>query len=405
VQLNLFIGLSVALFTLMAAAGASISLFAAAYHVLLAGVAAWRHAPPLPAAAKAKRFGILIPAHNEEACIAQAIASCHAQDYAPESIEVVVIADNCTDGTAHQARTAGAICLERSNDRQRGKGSALAWAFPQICDRGYDAVVILDADCTLDRNALSALCEGLLAGHHAIQLRNVPSNADECSVSYLLAVANRLENDFFYKPKDLLGLAVFLRGTGMMLSSEILAACPWQAFSRAEDAEYTLRLFDRGYRVRFETRAAVRSAAPIQPRQLATQRRRWVGGQLEVALSNCWSLVRGAIRHRSLRLLDAAWTSFIVLRIVVVSLLVSALVLAVVNAWLVNDLASRLILSAALMSAALFTAYASIGVISFGLTAARLKLLTGAVTESMRYLALSLRACLNRDKAWNRTER
>jgi glycosyltransferase involved in cell wall biosynthesis len=58
--------------------------------------------------------------------------------------EVLVIDDGSLDGTAEVAREAGAVVMSLMPNR--GKGMALKTAFRVLFDRGFDAVITLDAD-------------------------------------------------------------------------------------------------------------------------------------------------------------------------------------------------------------------------------------------------------------------
>ena len=58
---------------------------------------------------KAHRFAMLVCARNEEGVIAQLIDSIKKQDYPSDLIDIYVLADNCTDGTAVVAAEAGVI--------------------------------------------------------------------------------------------------------------------------------------------------------------------------------------------------------------------------------------------------------------------------------------------------------
>ena len=52
---------------------------------------------------KKTRFIIIIPAHNEEMFIGRLLSSISSQDYPFNQYDTFVVADNCTDNTAHIA--------------------------------------------------------------------------------------------------------------------------------------------------------------------------------------------------------------------------------------------------------------------------------------------------------------
>ena len=78
-----------------------------------------------PNSTPSRRYAALICARNEEHVIGELVASLRAQDYPAELLDIYVLADNSTDGTARAARQAGATAFERFNPHQVGKGYAL----------------------------------------------------------------------------------------------------------------------------------------------------------------------------------------------------------------------------------------------------------------------------------------
>jgi len=98
---------------------------------------------------------VLIPAHNEEACIGETIRSLQGQSMAPDRI--VVVADNCTDQTPDIARSAGVEVFTSRGNTQK-KAGALNQALTEILpgQGDNDLVMVMDADTTLDDGFLEA---------------------------------------------------------------------------------------------------------------------------------------------------------------------------------------------------------------------------------------------------------
>jgi len=378
-----------------------------AYYVFLAAVAGL-----LPREKRTNRaaatptFAILIPAHNEEAGLPSTLLSCAELDYPADRCQVYVIADNCSDRTAAVAREAGVVCLERHDLERRGKGQALAWALERILPHGHDAVIVLDADCRLDRHALRVFDECLARGDRVLQASYVTANPDDSSVSYASAVGNLLENELFYAPKSRLGLAVFLRGTGMVFHRSILEQHPWQAHSVVEDAEYTLHLLRAGLRVRFVPDVRVLSDFPTQASQLGVQRRRWATGNFQFGKAQALRLLGQGLLQRRGTWIDLGWTLLVLSRPLILLELAATLLSAVVAVWWARGILSSGLLVAAVTVALLQGLYFASGIALLGVNVRRMGLLLQSVAVVGRLMTIALRGLFrSKDLGWARTPR
>jgi glycosyltransferase involved in cell wall biosynthesis len=378
-----------------------------AYYLLLAAVQLLAGERRRPAGTSANHtFAILIPAHDEEAALPTALAACAALDYPADRFTVYVVADNCADRTAEVAAAAGAVVLERRDERQRGKGPALAWALERVLPGSPDAVVVLDADCRLDRHALRDFDGRLSAGDAVLQASYVAANPEESGISYAVAVGNVLENDLFYAPKSRLGLAVLLRGTGMVFRRDVLEAHPWRAHSVTEDTEYTLELLRAGLRVRFLPHTRVVSDFPAHSDQLRVQRQRWAAGNLRFGRAQALRLMAAGILARRGALVDLGWTLLVLSRPLVLAEALAALLLAASCAALVPGPLSAGLLVTALAVVLLQGLYVGLGVVRLGVSARRLALLAGSAVALGRLLGITVRGLFgSRKLAWVRTPR
>ena len=377
------------------------------YHMMLAVVGlcalAIRRATAEPGC---HSFAIVIPAHNEEQTIQEALTSCRALDYPTEKYDVYVIADNCSDRTADVASAGGVHCLVRQDEQRRGKGFALQWAIPQVLAAGHDAVLVLDADCCIDANALRVFDRHLKAGHRVLQATNAVADPDESPLTYVLALANTLENRLFYAPKSVLGLAVFLRGTGMVIHRDVLARHPWHAESIVEDAEYTCHLLRNGVRVYFAPETRVLSRFPVARKDLEIQRARWIGGGLRLGRTLGLRLLWQGLTTGRPRLLDAGWTIFILNRPLVIGQFVLASVAAAMSCWLAPGPWASLLMMAVAAVLSLYVVYCAAGVLLLGVTWKRIVNIARAPAVVARYLWLALRVMLHGGPTeWERTAR
>ncbi len=254
-----------------------------------------RRSVPLPGPATT-RFGVLIPAHNEELLIGDVLASLERQRYPCELFDVIVIADNCDDATAQIARRAGATCLERRDTERRGKPYALDWALSQLDLNRYDAFCILDADTLADPAFLAAMDAELQRGHKALQGEIGVMNPDENWLTRLAIVPSGIKFKLHFPGKNLVGHSCPLAGNGMCFDAEIFRRFGWKAYSLAENWEYHALLSEHGYQVSSVNAARVYGQVTNTLKTARNQRVRWLKGRLET-LQRYWRpLLQGGLR-------------------------------------------------------------------------------------------------------------
>lgn len=279
-------------------------VLAAATYLLIATLLSGR--PTLPAQSKGeRRFRFIVPAHNESAGIRETVRSLLAVDYPQASFDVLVVADNCEDDTAAQARAAGAVVLERKDAEHRGKGYALLLAFSSL-PAEVDAVVVIDADTLVSPNILRAFAARRDLGAVAIQADYAVRNPNAAWRTRLIAIAFGAFHIVRSRARERLGLSCGLRGNGMCFSAALLAQVPHEAFSIVEDVEYGLRLGEAGHRVQYADEAHVYGEMVSTAAAAGSQRRRWEEGRKELVRRNGWRLLRAGLRQKNRVLFDLA---------------------------------------------------------------------------------------------------
>ncbi len=109
----------------------------------------------------------LVPAHNEQDNICAAITALQTQTEPPQRI--VIVADNCTDGTVALAGEMGAEVFETVGNQHKkvgGLNRALAALLPELSDD--DSILVTDADCTLDPPFLAVAMRYIRRGYGGV---------------------------------------------------------------------------------------------------------------------------------------------------------------------------------------------------------------------------------------------
>lgn len=252
--------------------------------------------PPPPAPPDFKpSVTVMVPAFNEETVIEQTVRSLLASDYSP--LRIIVVDDGSKDRTADVVREKFAseiasgkvLLLTRPNS---GKAGALNHGLEETDD---DIYVGIDADTVIAPNAIS-----LLVPHFADPtVGAVAGNAKVGNRVNLWTRWQALEyitsQNFERRALNVFGAVSVVPGAiGAWRTSAVRAAGGYHTDTVAEDADLTMSLLEKGWRVVNEDRALAFTEAPTTANGLMRQRFRWSFGILQAVWKH-----GSAIRKRS----------------------------------------------------------------------------------------------------------
>jgi len=244
---------------------------------------------------------IVIPAHDEAFGLAAMLRDLPA---AIPRNRVLLVADNCADETAQIGRAAGVSVIERHDPARRGKGYALAFARDALAARPPASVIILDADCRIQRGNPFDLAVRAVHDGCAVQAENLQTaRADASPLVRIGAFAFLIKNVVRARGLERLGGSAFLQGTGMALPWDVFARMTLATRNPVEDMELTIELARMGVPTRLDSRCRIVSAAAGRAAHLE-QRTRWEQGFIRNGLRHGPGLIAEGLRRRT-RLLAA----------------------------------------------------------------------------------------------------
>ncbi|GAB2832808.1 glycosyltransferase [Actinocorallia aurea] len=232
-------------------------------------------------------LSVIVPAYNEEAGIAATLRSLTDTDY-PGRVEVIVVDDGSTDGTADiAARVPGVRLVRKANG---GKPSALNAGAGLA--RG-EVLVMVDGDTVFQRDTLRHLVApfadpgvGAVSGNTKVANRGGVLGKWQ-HIEYVIGF--NLDRRMF----DLLQCMPTVPGAIGAFRREVLAQVGGVSDDTlAEDTDLTMAVCRSGWRVVYEEKALAWTEAPASLRQLWRQRYRWCYGTLQAMWKH-----RGSLRQ------------------------------------------------------------------------------------------------------------
>lgn len=252
------------------------------------------------------RVTVVIPAHNEEATLPATLAGLQAQTRRPE--RVIVVADNCTDGTVQVARGMGAEAFE-TVDNAHKKGGALNQLLGTLLPGmgASDAVLVIDADTVLLSRFIEVATARLDADPELAAVGGRFLGEDGAGV-----LGQFQRNEYLRYSTQISarrGRVFVLTGTATMFRADALldvaaargVALPgesgrvYDTAALTEDNELTLALKSLGATMISPDECQVVTEIMPTWRALWIQRKRWQRGALENL--NAYGITAGTIRY------------------------------------------------------------------------------------------------------------
>ncbi len=191
---------------------------------------------------------------------------------------------------------------ERTAPDDGGKGPALQWLLTRLRDRDepHDAVVIVDADTTVNPAFLRVMDAKLASGAQAVQSYYAVRDAEATPVTAFRAAA--LAARHYLRPlgRTVAGGSCGLYGNGMVFDTDLLHSHGWTNHL-TEDIELQLDLLLEGWRVAFAPDAVVEAEMPTTMAASRTQHQRWERGRLELARRYTPRLLRRSVEAQGRR--------------------------------------------------------------------------------------------------------
>ena len=247
--------------------------------------------PNRPPGAELK-LTVLVPAHNEEISLPQTLRTLGDQTRQPDRI--IVVSDNCSDGTVEVASSMGAEVFETVNDAHK-KGGALNQVLARILPRtdSHDVVMVMDADTSLDPRFLEVGIGRLSEDPALAAVGGIFYGED--GHGFIGQMQRNEYNRYSRQLKSRHGRVFVLTGTASIFRADVLldvAAARgvfipgetgrvYDTAALTEDNELTLALRSLGGSM--TSPQECRDTTELMPtwRNLWVQRTRWMRGALE----------------------------------------------------------------------------------------------------------------------------
>ncbi|MDQ0748825.1 cellulose synthase/poly-beta-1,6-N-acetylglucosamine synthase-like glycosyltransferase/peptidoglycan/xylan/chitin deacetylase (PgdA/CDA1 family) [Streptomyces africanus] len=229
---------------------------------------------------------VLVPAYNEAKCIENTVRSLAASDH---PIEVLVIDDGSSDGTARIVEAMGLPNVRVVRQLNAGKPAALNRG---VANARYDLIVMMDGDTVFEPSTVRELVQpfgdprvGAVAGNAKVGNKDTLIGAWQ-HIEYVMGF--NLDRRMY----DVLRCMPTIPGAvGAFRRSALERVGGMSDDTLAEDTDITMALHRDGWRVVYAENARAWTEAPETVQQLWSQRYRWSYGTMQAIWKHRRALV------------------------------------------------------------------------------------------------------------------
>jgi cellulose synthase/poly-beta-1,6-N-acetylglucosamine synthase-like glycosyltransferase len=227
---------------------------------------------------------IMIPAHNEAVVIGRTVESMLNLDYPKDKLKILVINDGSSDATAsivqEFANRDPRVVLFNVPPGEGGKGKsrALNLGLRQV---NSDVIAIYDADNTPDPKALRYLVAQLITnqelGGVIGKFRTVNKNA--ALLTRFINIETLSFQSILQAGRWQMHNIATLPGTNFVVWTSLMQSLEgWDEHALTEDSELSIRIYEKGYKIKFIPYALTYEQEPQEWKVWMKQRMRWVRG-------------------------------------------------------------------------------------------------------------------------------
>lgn len=248
------------------------------------------------------KFGIILPARNEEKVIGELVESLRKQRYSKDLYDILVFVNNCTDSTREVAKKAGAKVIEVTR-KVSTKGEVLMFALEKLKDTDYQAYIVFDADNVVDPDFLNVMDDAYSNGFKAAQGQRETKNVNDGWISTCYSLFYYIQNLFFNRARTRMNASCSINGTGFMIDKEF-AEQYFKPKTLTEDIELSIFCNLEGIKIFYAEDAITYDEQPTRFNVSWKQRTRWSVGIIQCVRAYSGKLFKNAFKDNNFSCFD-----------------------------------------------------------------------------------------------------